>query len=72
MATDADKGLHLLKVAAGDHTSQASNGDHAWMTCPACLAYQELERGDGRRFLQAFLASLETPSMKRKRKALTR
>jgi len=59
MATDAEKGLHLLKVAAGEHELNDRDGEHGWRKCPACLAYNELEHGEGRRFLQAFLATLE-------------
>lgn len=57
-ATPAEKGLAILKSVATRH--EGRDGDHAWRRCRRCLALQELDGREGRTYLRAFLAQVDT------------
>lgn len=56
---DFDRALALLKSVAADHEVNDRHGDHAWRTCRACLAREELDHNGIKPLLREFIARVE-------------
>jgi hypothetical protein len=66
-ATEAEKGLAILKSIAADCDGLDGNDEHAWRKCRRCLAVNMLDEHPTRRALKALITHIETLGRKPKR-----